>query len=452
MPVPAVYLRVSDPRQGENHSIPAQRRACRQLCAARDWGEPVEFVEEGASAFTDDPDKRPIFRRLLVAAEAGEIDRIVTLDIDRFARSVLAALLSLSRLETVGCTVSFVNDPVDTLTPDGYAMFTIKATFAHLESVKKAARIRLSQDLMRAEGKWLSRPPFGAMIGADGRLCVDPAKAALLRRILAEAATTPDNAIAERLTVEGIPPPGMDRKPGRWGQPYAGVWYASTVNDIVRRGGWLATQGEPWPSLWLVAAERPRRPKATGGRALRFLSGLMRCPCGGVITYGGARGPLDRLTVQCHGTTARGRRAHCPHRKTYADVYEADVLAQFLALEDRSERKRLDSLDPDAARVALEGEYQRLADVYRAGIYDRARFQAELYALDRRKAALPTSQQRFVDVRAGLPRVQQLIVLADPADRNEIVRPYIDHVTIEGRRALIHWRQDFLDAYGPILQ
>lgn len=448
MPVPALYVRVSDPRQGENYSLPAQERAGREYCAAQGWPAPVVFREDGASAFTDDPDARPQFRRLLVAIEAGEFDRLVTLDIDRYARSVLAALLALARVEAMGAKVAFVNDPMDTLTPEGKLLFTIKASLAELESAKKSARVRLSQELARAEGKWLNRPPYGAQIGPDGRLRPDPATSPLLARILTEAATDADSAVAARLTGEGVPPPGIDRKPGRWGRPYAGVWWPSTIRDIVRRGGWLATQPEPWPSLWLAAAERPRRPKAPPGRAVRLLSGLMRCPCGGVITYGGRRGPLDRLTVQCHGLRARGVRAHCPHRKTYADVYEADVLAQFRALGDPA--RELPDAGPDvaAARAALDAEYERLADVYRAGIYTRARFEAELYALDRRKAALPSGNSRWVAVRDRLPALQAAMPGLPPAEQNAVARLFIDRVTIEGRRAVITWRQEFLDVYA----
>lgn len=452
MPIPALYLRVSDPRQGENYSLPAQERAGREYCAGQAWPAPVIFREDGASAFNDDPDARPQFRRLLVAIEAGEYDRLVTLDTDRFARSTLAALLTLARLEAVGAKVAFVNDPMDTLTPEGKLMFTIKASLAELESAKKSARIRLSQDVARAEGKWLNRPPFGALIGPDGRLRLDPDKQTLLARILVEAAADSDSAIAERLTAEGVPTPGMDRKPGRWGQPYSGSWFPTAIRDIVRRGGWLATQPEPWPSLWLAAAERPRRPKATGGRAVRFLSGLLRCPCGGVITYGGRRGPLARLTVQCHGLRAHGVHGRCPHRKTYADVYEADVLAQFLALADPARRKHADAPDTEALRAAIAAEYERLADVYRAGIYTKARFEAELYALDRRKAALPSNNRRWVEVRDGLPGFQALLPDLPPAEQNTVARLFIDSVTIEGRRAVVHWRREFREVYGDELQ
>lgn len=449
MPIPALYLRVSDPRQGENYSLPAQERAGRAYCAAQGWPEPVIFREAGASAFDDDPDARPQFRRLLAALEAREVDRLVTLDTDRFARSALAALLALARIEAVGARVAFINDPVDTLTPEGKMWFTLKSSFAELESAKKSARVRLSQELMRTEGKWLSRPPYGAMIGPDGRLCVDPAKAATLARILSTAATDSDSAVAEALTRDGIAPPGLDRKPGRWGQPYGGAWWPTSIRWLIRHGGWLATQPEPWPSLWLAAAQRPRRPKAVGGRAIRFLSGLMRCPCGGVITYGGRRGPLDRLTAQCHGVRARGIRAHCPHRKTYVDVYEADVLDQLRAVPDpegwvavRGDGGVL------AARLALEDDYRRLADVYRRKIIAPAEFAAEVFALDMRKAALPTGSPRVAAVRAHWRDLIDALPGLPPEEQNGILRDAADHVLIIGRRGIVVWHAEFAAISG----
>lgn len=449
---PGIYARVSDPRQTDNHSIPAQVKACREFCAARGLSDPLLFLEEGVSAFSDDPESRPAFSRLLVAAEAGEIGVVVTLDMDRFSRSTLAALLAMGRLEVARVPLLFVNDPSDDPSPERKTMLTIKASFAELESRKKAARVRLSQALMRSEGKWLNRPPFGAMIGPDGRLCIDPERAGLLARILTEAAREPDNVIAERLTAEGVPTPGSDRKATRWGGSYGGAWWPSTIRAIIRNGGWLATQREPWPALWLAAAERPRRPKVTGGRATRFLSGLMRCPCGGVITYGGKRGPRDRLTVQCHGIRARGVRARCPHRKTYADVYEADVLAQILSLGDPGHKRRVVARDDARAQLAdLEAEYERLADVYRAGIYSKARFQAELFALDKRKAAIPADNDYWVALCDDLPDLQGALPGLPPHEQNAVARLFIERVTIDGSRAIVAWRREFADAYGPDL-
>ncbi len=111
MPAPAVYLRVSDPRQGRTTPLgpaagPAARSAPR--AGGADWRSSSRRA------------RRPLPTNLLVA------------------------LLALKRLEIAGCSVVFVNDPVDTLSPEGYMMFTIKASFAQLESRKKSARATLA--------------------------------------------------------------------------------------------------------------------------------------------------------------------------------------------------------------------------------------------------------------------------------------------------------------------
>jgi len=448
MPTPAIYARVSTEAQADNHSLPAQLRACHTYCAAQGWPAPREFVEAGASAFNDDPESRPVFGALLAAAESRAIDRIVCLDIDRFARSTLAALLALGRLEAVGCTITFVNDPGENASPERKMMLTIKASFAELESAKKSARVKLSQELMRAEGKWLNRPPYGATIGPDQRLALNPATAPILRRILAEAASDSARQIAARLTDEGLATPGMDRAPGRWGT-ISGRWWPATIAQVVAQSGWLARQAEPWPSLWLAAKERPRRPKAPPGRALRFLSGLMRCRCGGVITYSGRRGPLDRTFVQCHGLRVRPSGVRCPYRKTYADVYEARVLAALLALPDPA-RWRVTQADDTAreTRAALDEEYRRLADVYRAGIYTKARFDVELAGLDGRKAALPSGSPRVVAMRDRWPRLVRALPALPPAEANVVARELIERVILAGDDAEIVWRAEFVAAFG----
>lgn len=453
MTVPALYARVSDPRQGANYSLPAQERACRARCVAEGWGEPALYREAGVSAFDDNPETRPEFRRLLTDAERGAIDRVICLDIDRFARSTLAALLALARFDAAGVPIVFINDPADTLTPDGKLIFTIKASLAELESAKKSSRIRLSQELMRSEGKWLNRPPFGAMIGPDGRLTIHPERSVLLARILREAAVDSDNAIAERLTRERVPTPGVDRKPGRWQKPYSGAWWPSTIASMIKRSRWLLLQPEPWPTLWLAAHERPRRPKVTGNRQVRFLSGLLRCPCGGVLTYGGKRGPLNRLTIQCQGSAARGTRAHCPHRKTYADVYEAEVMRQILALGDPQEETAPQDLEALAReRRAIEEDAQRLADVYRARLIDKPQFDAELLRIDARRALLPERSQRASAVRDGWERMRELLPHVPPEEQNLMARQLILGVICEGQTAMIRWRPEIGAVFGLDLQ
>lgn len=97
----AAYLRVSDASQVERYSLPAQRDMILAWCEREGLPEPRWYVEEGRSALSDDYEKRPQFLALLTDAEARRVRRIVVVDIDRFARSVIGGLSAAARLEPI---------------------------------------------------------------------------------------------------------------------------------------------------------------------------------------------------------------------------------------------------------------------------------------------------------------------------------------------------------------
>src|SRR5918997_4671183 len=80
----AIYVRVSSREQVEGYSLDAQRRACRDFCAARGHTVVAEYADEGVSAHTDDLARRPDFARLLADAETGCLSLIVVHKMDRF--------------------------------------------------------------------------------------------------------------------------------------------------------------------------------------------------------------------------------------------------------------------------------------------------------------------------------------------------------------------------------
>jgi DNA invertase Pin-like site-specific DNA recombinase len=114
----------------EGYSLGAQRDAITAHCARQDWPEPAWFVEDGHTAIHDDPDRRPVFRQLLAAAEARAFDTLLVIDIDRFTRSVVAGLTAAGRFERCGVRVISLNQPGDFTTPDGEMSFTLHAMVA----------------------------------------------------------------------------------------------------------------------------------------------------------------------------------------------------------------------------------------------------------------------------------------------------------------------------------
>ena len=75
-PLPAIYLRISSDRAGDELGVTRQREDCLQLCEARGFANPMIFVDNDVSA--SKAGRRRGFRELMAAVEDGQIDVIVT--------------------------------------------------------------------------------------------------------------------------------------------------------------------------------------------------------------------------------------------------------------------------------------------------------------------------------------------------------------------------------------
>ncbi len=92
-----IYRRVSDEKQVEKYSLPAQLKLCRDLCLRNGWEIAGELVDEGYSGALFE--ERPAFSNLLKIAEQKEVDVIVVTDLDRLARP--DNLVDLGKLQRV---------------------------------------------------------------------------------------------------------------------------------------------------------------------------------------------------------------------------------------------------------------------------------------------------------------------------------------------------------------
>ncbi len=121
----AIYCRVSTDEQVEGYSLEAQLRACRALCADRGWQIAIEYVEEGRSARTDDPRKRPEFARMMASAERRQCDVIVVHKLDRFSRNLRVTLDCFEKLGRAGVGFVSLSEPIDHSSPNGRLHLTI---------------------------------------------------------------------------------------------------------------------------------------------------------------------------------------------------------------------------------------------------------------------------------------------------------------------------------------
>ncbi len=444
----AAYLRVSDrARQADRWSLPAQREAIARRCAAEGWGEPTWYVE-AHSAKGDDPDARPVFRQLLADAHARRFDTLVIVDVDRFARSVVAGLDAAARLERAGVRVVSLNDgDIDTADPDGEFTFTLKLMLARRENRVRARKVRAGMDAARAAGRHVHSPPYGARIDEAGHLALDPATSPTLARILREAALDSDAQVAGRLSADGIPPPGSRRAPGRWGSP-GRRWWPDTIHGIVKNGAWLARLPDPWPALWHAAATRARKPRTRGDGTTRLLTGLARCACGAPLFHSGnQRGPR-RLYFTCRSKERGGTGYGCERRRKKVYHYEDQVRAALRALPDPAEDRAIREEADPAAWAELADDRRRLDDRYRLRLIDYAQLVAELADLERREAALPRGAAGVVRLRAEVAPVLRRFDELDSADQNALARLLIAAVVIDGDAARICWRPEARALFG----
>lgn len=149
----AAYVRVSTAEQ--NHAM--QLDDIRKLAELRGW-EIVSVIEEKASGAK----LRPARQKLIAEAKAGAVDAIVTWKLDRWGRSTLDLLSTLTDLDSAGVAFVSVRDSIDMTTPQGRLMVQLLAAFAEFERAQ--IRERVTAGLKRAQrhgtrsGKAIGRP------------------------------------------------------------------------------------------------------------------------------------------------------------------------------------------------------------------------------------------------------------------------------------------------------
>jgi DNA invertase Pin-like site-specific DNA recombinase len=424
---PAAYVRVSTAEQIEGYSLETQERAIRRLCAARGWPEPAIYAEPGASAWVEELAARPALTRLLDDVAGGVVDVVLVHQLDRWARNVLVCLSALRDLERAGAEFVSVSENLDFTTPFGRAMLGVLAIFAQLYSDQLSQRVTRALETKRARGLHVGGIPFGA-VRIDGALQVDPDRAAHLARFLGLAATESDMTVAERLNAEGIPTQRGYR------------WAPGAVFHARRRGAWLLDQPDPWPGLWLAVRDRPRRPPVTRSGTVRLLTGLMRCPCGGTVSYTTSGPTRTRPTnspglwTLCSNSRARDRSTGCPYHRTRATVYEVQV-RQWL--RDLPDLRRVRTVETDTTdRRALLIERRRLLGVRLSDLtIAEADYRRGLAALDAELAALPLSGGRLRELLTWLWEFQQRFDELPVGGRNAGLRVLLARVVVCGDTA-----------------
>jgi DNA invertase Pin-like site-specific DNA recombinase len=129
----AAYARISMESERMNHSLSAQISYYSSLIQKNpDWQYAGVFADDGISG--TGIAKRDEFKRMIEAADNGEIDIILTKSIQRFARNTVDLLETVRHLKDIGVEVRFEKEHINSMSGDGELMLTILASFAQEES------------------------------------------------------------------------------------------------------------------------------------------------------------------------------------------------------------------------------------------------------------------------------------------------------------------------------
>lgn len=426
------------------------------LITARGWTLVGDYADDATSA-SSERGAGTRWNALLADIQAGEVEVVVGVDVDRLVRSIQ----DLARLIELGVRVVTVDGEIDLTTADGEFRATMLAAIARFEVRRKTERQKRASAQRASKGQPHGRPRvFG--YEPDG-ITPHPVEKQTLRDGYAY--------ILSGGTVRGLT--------RRWND--AGIvtargnkWSGTEVRRALlreRNAGILVVRGEPQPEsritpivdidTWkAVVALLKDQSRVKTGRPTgeRWLSGVMTCTCGDRMlvstSWSSGVGSPAYACRSLRVASRTGAKREGRHGQIVASVVEEGVVLEVLALlvadALRGEGGQMpEAADVIAARTELSriGE-ERLAvqELYLLPGADKVHLAARITALGRRyeltDAVLSDalSRRSAADVVAAMQDAVRDIVSDTPADdeeRGAAIREMWDALPTDTRREVV---------------
>ena len=178
----AAYCRVSSDSEDQLNSFMAQTRYYEKAFENSETEQLVDiYADEGITGTRED--KRDEYQRMISDCRKGKIDRIYTKSISRFARNTKDCLKNIRELKSLGITVLFEKESIDTADMTDEMMITIMGGLAQEESTSISQNLRWSCRKRMANGTYeLSCPPYGYK-KVNGKLVICPEQAKVVKEI-----------------------------------------------------------------------------------------------------------------------------------------------------------------------------------------------------------------------------------------------------------------------------
>ena len=169
----AIYVRISDDREGQGLGVARQEQDCRALAERLGWtlhpDRPV-YSDNDIGASTRSRKARPEFGELLAAVRAGTVDGILYYSTSRLTRRPMEYEGIKALVEDTGVRLaSVVSGQVDLTTADGRLMGGIMAQFDAAEAERISERVRRTFVQHREAGRphTTGTRPFGYLPGGS---------------------------------------------------------------------------------------------------------------------------------------------------------------------------------------------------------------------------------------------------------------------------------------------
>ena len=187
-----------------------------------EWELVEIYADEGISGTSTE--KRDDFNRMVEDCRKGKIDRIITKSTSRFARNTLDTIRIIRELKSLGVTVFFEKENLDTALLTSENLLTLYATFAQEESLSISQNCKKGNRMRMQRGEYVSSNPAYGYRLVNNQLEIYVPEAKIVRRIFVEYLAGKGTAsIAADLMKDNIP-----RKNGNV------KWYSTTIAFILR--------------------------------------------------------------------------------------------------------------------------------------------------------------------------------------------------------------------------
>jgi len=449
-----LYARVSREEQTQGYSIEVQLEAMRRFCKERGWTIVAEFVEPGHTATVRN---RPVFNEALRKCQQGEIDVLVTHQLDRFYRNLRLQLETLSQLGKWGVHYVSVTEQIDYTTPEGLLFMSMLGAFNEYFSKALSAKARRGK-LARARSGLSNSPvpPVGyKKVEGQEVFVADEEAAPGVKRAFELYATGSYSylGLALQLAAEGWP--GGSRGKGAWTEKTANValhnrFYIGEVkytNPATGQVRWFPGRHEPLidQELWdraqavRVARMTARQPDTKHDYLLR---GLLYCNACHNPLYSETH-DTGHWRNRYYRDPADRRGQDCPYagRTIRVAVLDQQVEAIVTRLQLPSDWQEqivsLANTDRDVKAVKrkrqrLQGKLQRLRFLFLEGDMSQEEYQERRDNLREKLRSLPVSMETSL-VEAGkyLESLGALWQAATIAQRHELLKGMIERIEVD---------------------